>query len=380
MLVNGVDWIVIDIKKVGDRIMPSDKTKRLNEFIKKNNVKNYPIDNKLLEEETDYIKNNYFKMLALVLQQENEVADAQYSLMKRMLSGIQTDYTLEDYLRQALDIEITEYVDFTEQMKEQKVKYRFILDALLLSCCAEQNEEQLRLVTAFVEALKITKEEIQYISEVCKSILEQDSKIYWEMEKNSYSVFVREDIQSYFMEDIKDVFEVTNESIRIFFVKKKIIDIRQLCDENGLLNQKSVSLKNAVLNLAGCRLYLNECKYVEFDNCEFIDGKNSLYLDKVENAKFYDCSFKNFSARVMEQKNVGKVEINRCQFENCYYQYSKSRTENNLGGIFHAIDKNMNAINLINETKFKNCGGRNGYGYAAFEIISNCISIVNSVC
>lgn len=53
--------------------MSKDRISRLCEYIDKNKAKNYPIHNSILSTETDYIKNSYFKMLAVILEQGQEI-------------------------------------------------------------------------------------------------------------------------------------------------------------------------------------------------------------------------------------------------------------------------------------------------------------------
>ena len=162
--------------------MKTENLKKLNQHINKKKYDNYPIKNILLENESDYIKNNYFKMLAVILQQGTEITDIQSKLFKRMLSGVNTEYTIEDYFRQALEIEINEFIDFTNQCSDMVLKYRFVIDAILLICCDKKDDKQIELAVSFMEFLKLKKEEIEYLSKLCKSILEQDSEAYWEAE------------------------------------------------------------------------------------------------------------------------------------------------------------------------------------------------------
>lgn len=91
--------------------MSNDRISRLCEYIDKNKAKNYPIYNSVLNMETDYIKNLYFKMLAVILQQGQEISDSQRALFERQVAGVECDYQVTDYFRQALEIEIEEYVD-----------------------------------------------------------------------------------------------------------------------------------------------------------------------------------------------------------------------------------------------------------------------------
>lgn len=67
--------------------MPSDKITKLCEYLDKNKAKNYQVPNAMLQEETDYIKNSYFKMLAVLLQQASAIQPSQEDLFARMVEG-----------------------------------------------------------------------------------------------------------------------------------------------------------------------------------------------------------------------------------------------------------------------------------------------------
>ena len=53
--------------------MDKSKMDALCEYLEKNTAKNYPILNAELKKSTDYIKNGYLKMLAVVMQQSGNM-------------------------------------------------------------------------------------------------------------------------------------------------------------------------------------------------------------------------------------------------------------------------------------------------------------------
>lgn len=114
--------------------MSNANIEQLCAYIEKNKAKTYPIKNEMLEEETDYLINGYFKMLAVILQQAGEVTDAQYFLYQRMIAGTSSENSAEDYFRMAMEIEVEDYLKFTAELKEIDLSYRFILDAMILTC------------------------------------------------------------------------------------------------------------------------------------------------------------------------------------------------------------------------------------------------------
>ena len=122
-------------------------------FVKSNKASVYAIENRMLLGVTDHIVNGYLKMLAVVLQQANEISESQLFLYQRIIAGTIADKSAEDYLRMALSIEIEDFLDFISEMKN--FKYRFLFDAILLSCINGSSSEQLDFIVDFSELLKI---------------------------------------------------------------------------------------------------------------------------------------------------------------------------------------------------------------------------------
>lgn len=158
--------------------MANGKIDLLCQYIENNKAKNYPIKNDSLRDSTDFIKNGYLKMLAVILQQAGEIKDAQLFIYKRILAGAQAELEAGEFLRMALTVEIEDFVNFTGECKEIPLKYNFVLDASILMGVEEKNDEQIRLLVGFCEALGITKEELRYLAVMAKAILEVKVSAY----------------------------------------------------------------------------------------------------------------------------------------------------------------------------------------------------------
>ena len=135
--------------------MSSERIKQLCDYIDQNKAKNYPIRNEILKSEEDFVKNGYLRMLAVVLQVGDSIQDGQMNLYKRMVAGAEAENSVEDYMRQAMEIEIQGYLDFVSACKEGELKYRFVLDAMLLTVDGEEKENRLKFITSFCEDIKL---------------------------------------------------------------------------------------------------------------------------------------------------------------------------------------------------------------------------------
>ena len=98
--------------------MRSEKIKDLIRYIENTKAIDFQIERNDLKGETDYIKNSYFKLLAVLLVQGAEIQLGQKNLYERLIAGAGCDYQMNDYICQAYDIEIEEYLNFMEQCKE----------------------------------------------------------------------------------------------------------------------------------------------------------------------------------------------------------------------------------------------------------------------
>ena len=364
--------------------MKTENLKKLNQHINKKKYDNYPIKNILLENESDYIKNNYFKMLAVILQQGNEITEVQTIFYKRMLAGVKNEYVIEDYLRQALEIEINEFIDFTNQCSDMVLKYRFIIDAILLICCDKKDDKQIELAVSFMEFLKLKKEEIEYLSKLCKGILEQDSEAYWETEISDIKIndLLYNHIGTYIDDFVKDIEVINENEIKVLYKNKKDIVIDKFVNEDKIIDDEKVIFKNVRFNLSQNKLkFLNNIDIL-FKDCEFINGCYQMfngdcciYLTNCKKVTFENCIFKDFTYRVLIEESINEVHILECKFENCIFRYSDcfSNLKKHVGGVIYTENYSTNGQNYINNTYFYKCGTSNCFDYDKGEnAISNC--------
>lgn len=168
--------------------MDKSKLDILCDYLNNNVAERYPIKNDDLANSTDYIKNGYLKMLAVVLQQAEDISASQINVFRRIIEGAETDKTAEDFLRMALEIEVEDYIEFTNECKELSLKYRWVLDILILTYVRKQDIKQVTLVAQFCESLEISKNELKYIATMAGAIIsmnEADCVTAYEIKEES---------------------------------------------------------------------------------------------------------------------------------------------------------------------------------------------------
>lgn len=352
------------------------KTRKLLEQIKKSNFANYPISNALLTNETDYIKNNYFRHLALVLTQKGEVSENQRYLFSRLLVGANAESDIEEYLRQAFDIEIEQYVEFMNQMKEKELRYRFLLDATLITCCDAYDAEQQELLAAFMESLKMSLKEAEFLCVIGKSILEQDKKNYWEQIRRNEDIAFRNFAEEYALGYAGEYLElVTKDSLFLYFPEKREISKEFLVSkgvQNGIINGfAEVKVDNIIFDVGKEDLLVKGCKKVLFENCEFLGGECGINIVDDGELVFRNCTFTDFTKRAIRifcgtDTTVG---IYGCSFKKCYlYESRYDKRWIRRGGVIWSEKKSMIKIE---GSSFNDCGVVNTHRYYSSAIILN---------
>ena len=361
--------------------MSSERIKKLCDYMDQNKAKNYPIENAMLYESEDFIKNGYLRMLAVVLQVGNNITEGQLNLYKRIVEGASAENTTEEYMRQAMEIEIQEYTDFVNSCKEEQLRYRFVLDAILLAADGDNKEGQLKFIASFCEDIKMSKEELDYLASMAKAILEQSEAEYVDtfVEKSL------EDIsENLFAEYMNAIFDRQDK----IYASDNAVLFRPLSESDitatsikaiQQAKQPYVRIIGANINLAEWKLDLTITgkKCVCFENCVFsgkgkheIISEGSIVLKDCEEVFIDDCKFDKFDIQVLKIRGIGNLQINNSKFINCSYCCGFNR--DGFAGVIHSNDPKSNSNIKIKECEFKQCGCREGVVSDDIQCISNC--------
>lgn len=358
------------------------RSSRLLEQIKKQNYRNYPIKNTLLESETDYIKNNYFRHLALTLTQKGEASENQRYLFSRMLEGVEAEDKIEDYLRQAMDIEIDQYIEFMDQLKEKEIRYRFLLDAALIICCDIHTEEQEELLACFMETLKISLADAAFICETTRNVLKQDRDRYLGQMNANYGISFRDFAKEYFIDHAGELVR-SNELVQWYFpVKKKVSkDMLHAGNVQGAFEEiKEVRIRNAIFDVNTEELTFKKCGKIILEDCEFRGGEYSIHLVMNSEVEFRNCFFTDFVRRaiIVDCSSKASIRFHQCDFKKCYLYYEqKEKSWKQIGGV---IGSKANSIFYIENSTFTDCGVINRKDCYASAIILNQKATVRNCC
>lgn len=351
--------------------MAKGKIDLLCEYIENNKAENYPIKNDSLRDSTDFIKNGYLKMLAVILQQAGEITDGQLTIYKRIWAGAQSELAAEEFLRMALSVEIEDFVNFTGECKEIDLKYNFVLDAIILIGVEEKKEEQIRLVVGFCEALGIAKEEIRYLAAMAKAILELSDSAYidaYEVKIDSIPDMI---FQGY-MHLITKSCICGNDNLTIFQPSCAEDVNLQMLEKLREVDTPNIKLVNLEIDLDEYCMCFVEKASVILESCVIRRGrKHPITFDNCEKVEIINTEFMDFDSRTLCVEKVGSVWIEGCKFINCKYKYEDyGENWDKLGGVIYSESLKNGIINIENSS-FKNCGGMNGNYYSKSAFISN---------
>lgn len=339
----------------------------------------YAIENPDLVVLDEFNKNLYIKLLCTVVEYENNPSDMQVLYLKRIIKGIGLQEPIENYMRKALEVsddDIKEFIDFA---KKGCIKFYFALESILLAALGDSNQPNMEYVAEIIELCGVTKNDLEYLSLVAKSILQQDSSYY----DDSKKIITKECMQLNFKPYIENYYVgaiTDNEYVICYSSPNKELS-------NGFVfknafSAKKVIFKNMIIHVTA-EWNIKRCENVLFENCEIYGESYSIILEVCESVTFKNCKISGFSARALINKLVNNIKFMNCEFNNCMYRYEDLGHISELGGVIY-IDKDYNFSNAKNSIKIYNCvfidcGAINSMGFAAGGIISNGVcEVLNS--
>ncbi|MGP1405908.1 hypothetical protein [Filifactor alocis] len=365
---------------------------QVNNCLIKSKTKLYPIENNRLSTETDFLKNGYMKMLAVIFQQCEDISNDQLVLFERIKEGINTEYSVEDYLRMALTIKIDDFLNFCSEVKESELKYRFIFDAIVLSVVGKNNKRQLELVAEISEMLEIKKDELKYLSTVAKSIVCVDMLGYVDM------YFVKlEGIPDYTFCDYVKLF-----SDKPILENHNTVIFQSTCEANVTIenlkyvistDKPFIKLVNMEVDLAEFSMQFYEKKKIHLERCKIIGGEYSIEFTHCEEVVISNCFVSDFKTSVICFSDIKKMSIINTVFKNCkesscedffenelrnlkyFNAIMSNRTPDYIGCIFSGKIENNGRV-YIDKSTFVDCGHTKSFDYNRFAFIPNCVSEV----
>lgn len=365
-----------------DNKLINETNKWLYDTMQRDKSKNYPIDNELLANSLDVTKTLYLKMLGVILQQNNEINEPQQIFYKRIIAGANVNLEAVEYLRMAQQCDETDIQTFIEVCNDAFLKYRFILDSMLLCCLNVNRSEQYKLIVAFCEILKIEKKEVEFLASMAKAIVEINLLLYAEAccqrptniaDRVFYDYFLI--LQSY-LKDKENItiiqgFDFLNEPCEVFEASR------------GADNLVLINIDLSPITSSESSFSLTDKTKLLFSGCVITGNKHPLNIERCHNVKIINCRISNFNNRTICIEAIDNMLIKNCFFNNCHNTFSQPNSLGGnyyAGGVIYSKGKYNNGIIVIDGCRFVSCGTWNNKNATASPCISNVkCEVINSV-
>lgn len=328
----------------------------------------YAIVNPDLVSLDEYMKILYLKVLCTVVQLGDEPTEMQVLFLKRIVAGIGVEDPAEEYMRRALEISDTDMQEFLTGMKENRAKYYFALDGLILVSIGTENQECYQYLAEIIELLDICKDDLKYVCLAASSVLQQQSSFYDEAKELTNERIREVDytpyIQNFYAGAIKD-------SMELVYYSAPDKKYSESITFRTSYTEKRVVFENLDIDINE-RWEFNNCNEVIFMDCKFAGGDFSIEVKGCKKVFIDRCRFENFNAPVFKQERNVEVTIENCEFEKCIGKCSRGIIEPAGGGVIYSPLDDQ-SLNIIRKTIFRNCGGRWDATSKLEGVLSNCL-------
>lgn len=337
----------------------------------------YAISNPVTAALDEYIKSLYIKMLCTVVQYENDPSEMQLLYLRRLHKGIQIDNSIEDFMRMALDISEVDVQEFIDIMRGDHARYYFALEGILLVSMGKGEKTNYEYLGELIELICISKRELEYLSTVARSILEQDSEYYDKAKSIAPESVEGFEVVPY----IANFYVGAIVDTRIkkhFYAPNRDWNYRFAFP--CLFHEKKVTFSNLAFEMSNA-LEFDGCEMIEFQNCVIKGNDYSVYFRGCGDVKFINCRFYDFSSYTIVDHMVERLSLLKCEFENCIFHYKRNKNDwQKIGGVVHATNDTNNArvhnhryVVELSGCEFRNCGGKNETLYYSSAIICNAL-------
>lgn len=297
-------------------------SKKLKKMLEELDCENYIIRNKVLEEKGEYEKFLYINMLCTVIQYDNEPSKEQILFLNRIVKGIRCANKIEYYMRKAIETDINILQSFVTEYEEKELKYYFILDSIILINLAKKYRKNYTYLSGLIEVLGITKQDVDYISQIAKSILLQDSEIFKEAgklkSKSTENLNFKEYLKYYFTGEIID----TDTELYIYSRNQSIMEFGKIEDNKYQYRRfdvQNIIFENLKIIFLGGVVFRG-CESVTFKNCDITCKGGGLIFNGVssitiESSKIHEI----YGYRAIELNACDNLSIDKCEFFKCQY-------------------------------------------------------------
>lgn len=372
-----------------------EQIQKLREYLARTKGTRYPFEGHPLAVQNDYMKNLYLKHLSMILRAGNAVSGEQTLFLQRLVTGCGGEYNLETYMRQGQEVTPESLEEFLTALTPDGLRDCFLLDALLLTHLGPADNERDELLAALCEATKMKLPDLEQLADLCGKILRLELCACIETEFQDFRRIQPELWRSYFPDTVTPEWKNTNDFLIAAAGKPTRLDVTTAVPvEEFTFEELDNSYQSKIVFFRGrkvvcffnLQIYMNvhmsfvDVAEVVFVNC-FFDGNSThygLHFTNCNKVAFKNCTFRNFSGRVIYNYNSKEFSVLNCEFTDCIMKYSNNNYDWwELGGVIYTDYEIMAPLYLLT-TRFANCGGVNERNYYRSSVISNCSAKIHN--
>ena len=274
----------------------------------------YTIVNPDLAALDEYTKALYLKVLCTVVQYENNPSDMQLLYLKRIITGIDTDEPLEEYMRKALEISERDIQEFIDFMKENLARYYFTLESMILVSMGNQAKSSFEYLAELIGLCGITKKDLEYLSLVAKSVLRQESSYFDDAKKiiteDAKDLWLEPYIGNYYAGTIIDT-----EDEKMYYAPDR--EDSHNMEFPTVFTAGNISFYNLTIEM-NQEWSFTGCDQIKFVDCKLMNTDTGvLNFREIGKLQFENCEFEDFNNYVAHFDAVNEIRIVHCKFENC---------------------------------------------------------------
>lgn len=295
----------------------------------------------------DYRKELYLKFLCTVVQYENTPTEVQLLYLKQLFSGMETDSTVQDCMRRALELSDTDVSEFLDGVSHTDAGYCFALEGTVLAALGDTPEPAFEYLAELIELLDVSKQDLEVLCLVAKSVVRQDVRLFDEakakmdlpLKRLNYLTYVKQYYAGAAVDTEEELYYTSPDNQTSYGI-----------DFPSEYQAKRVTFDR--LSLVIDRDWeFRSCEKITFQNCRLEGSDGRLIIDAADTVVFQNCTFRNFKNRVAELSEVVDFISDRCEYIECGYRCYGDRR----GGIVYEGKLPENAAITLTGNKLLGC-------------------------
>lgn len=372
-------------------------------------ARSYPIKTHLIKNYDERIQKMYLSSL-IYLFQDNTNENLFWKrrlLIYRILASVDNKLEIDEYVAQSMKID-SRYLDEFIEDTDRKVKNSFVVDMLLLLSLDNENSKRsdFETVTDVIQYFQISKEELRHLSDIAKSILQQEFDSFIELIKKdddiNYTLFLGYFDKNKFSSVVTDIKELDSATGNVLVAnatvqnQEEYIDLSSSVADTICFTKCTFSYIRGIISTAQIPITFDKClfagnyintvsrwfsgeRYEEeytfisggnyrFINTKFINCKVSKHLLNVTNSVIRDCEIKNCEGLNLPCEylfHLTDTVVERTKFIECKMETDDDNRSLTEGGIL------MVERGKLSDCIFEKCSayGNSNYGsYASYKM------------